>query len=319
MKYDVNLDKQDKVSFENLDRVPRDTRRLANYNRVLKIVNNIIGYCSLYNFLPRRDCYDCKTNDGMTSDDLSKWLYNTGYYDGDFKYSDVVNEDGVFIIDILDKLHKKYKKVSQVTDEYVLLQLSRIEEYCWLYNEWPKRNNKKNKISDETTSEQLSKWLKNSKYGTENFKYNNVVDENGVKVIDILNKLSVIYNITTQSINKMEDNDKLFNLKNAEKSKEIGLKLYYIVVKVMNSYYNGDVDEFNNYYKGLESMITANNINISLEEIISSFDLSSSELRDYYYKKYTISSIWNDNVLAELYKCLYNYMDMINVTRGKSR
>ena len=319
MKYDVNLDKQDKVSFENLDRVPRDTRRLANYNRVLKIVNNIIEYCSLYNFLPRRDCYDCKTNDGMTSDDLSKWLYNTGYYDGDFKYSDVVNEDGVFIIDILDKLHKKYKKVSQVTDEYVLLQLSRIEEYCWLYNEWPKRNNKKNKISDGTTLEQLSKWLKNSKYGTENFKYNNVVDENGVKVIDILNKLSVIYNITTQSINKMEDNDKLFNLKNAEKSKEIGLKLYYIVVKVMNSCYNGDVDEFNNYYKGLESMITANNINISLEEIISSFDLSSSELRDYYYKKYTISSIWNDNVLAELYKCLYNYMDMINVTRGKSR
>lgn len=69
MKYDVNLDK-DKVSFENLDRVPRDNRRLANYNRVLKIVNNIIEYCSLYNFLPRRDCYDCKTNDGMTSDDL---------------------------------------------------------------------------------------------------------------------------------------------------------------------------------------------------------------------------------------------------------
>ena len=210
---------------------------------------------------------------------------------------------------------KKYKRVAQGNDEYVLLQLSRIEEYCWLYNEWPKRNNK---ISDGTTSEQLSKWLNNSRYGTENFKYNNVVDENGVRVIDILNKLSVIYNTTAQSINKMEDNDKLFNLKNAEENEKLGLQLYYIIVKLMNSYYISD-DKFKHYYTRLETIINANNINISLEEIISSFDLSSSELRDFYYKKYTISSIWNDNVLAELYKCLYNYMDMINITRGKSR
>ena len=318
MKNDVNLDK-DKVSFESLDRVPRDNRRLANYNRVLKIVNNIVEYCSLYNFLPRKGCYDYKTNDGMTSDYLSKWLYNTGYYDGNFKYSDVVNENGVFIIDILDKLHKEYKKIAQRTDEYALLQLSKIEEYCWLYKEWPKRNNKKNKISDGTTSDQLIRWLEKARYGTENFRYNNVVDENGVKIVDILNKLNVIYSTTAQSINKIEVNDRLFNLRNAEKSKELGLKLYYIVVKMMNSYYIFDVDEFNNYYNGVKCIITANNINISLEEIVSSFDLSSSELKDYYYKKYTISSIWNDNVLAEFYKCLYNYMDMINVTRCKSR
>ena len=161
--------------------------------------------------------------------------------------------------------------------------------------------------------------MENARYGTENFRYNNVVDENGVKIVDILNKLNVIYSTTAQSINKIEVNDRLFNLRNAEKSKELGLKLYYIVVKMMNSYYIFDVDEFNNYYNGVKCIITANNINISLEEIVSSFDLSSSELKDYYYKKYTISSIWNDNVLAELYKCLYNYMDMINVTRGKSR
>ena len=142
------------------------------------------------------------------------------------------------------------------------------------------------------------------------------MDNVGIKVIEILDKLNVIYNTSVRSINKMEDNDKLLNLKNAKKSKEIGLNLYYMIVKLMDSYYNCNRDEFNKYCRLIENMINSNNIYISLDDIVSSFVLSSSELRDYYYKKYTISSIWNDNVLAEVYKCLYNYMDMINITRG---
>ena len=145
------------------------------------------------------------------------------------------------------------------------------------------------------------------------------MDNVGIKVIEILDKLNVIYNTSVRSINKMEDNDKLLNLKNAKKSKEIGLNLYYMIVKLMDSYYDNNRDEFNNYCRLIEDMIESNDIYISLDDIVSSFDLSSSELRDYYYKKYTISSIWNDNVLAELYKCLYNYMDMINKTRGKNK
>ena len=133
-------------------------------------------------------------------------------------------------------------------------------------------NEVEHKVSDGTTSQQLYRWLNDSGYNKREFKYINVVDENGNLVIEILDKLNVIYNTSVRSINKMEDNDKLLNLKNAKKSKEIGLNLYYMIVKLMDSYYDNNRDEFNNYCR-----------------------------------------------LAELYKCLYNYMDMINKTRGKNK
>ena len=37
------------------------------------------------------------------------------------------------------------------------------------------------------------------------------MDNVGIKVIEILDKLNVIYNTSVRSINKMEDNDKLLN------------------------------------------------------------------------------------------------------------
>ena len=324
-----------KGEFQYIDLVDEDSVKVidilndlfSNYGRVSKksdkyvilMVKNIEEYCELYKEWPKRRNMEHKVSDGTTSQQLYRWLDDSSYNKREFKHINVVDEDGIKIIDILNDLFSKYGKVSQRSDENVLLWVERLKEYCKLYKDWPKRKDVEHKVSDGTTSDQLAAWLNNSGYNIGKFKHKNIVDENGNLVIDILDKLNVIYNTSVRSINKMEDNDKLLNLKNAKKSKEIGLNLYYMIVKLMDSYYDNNRDEFNNYCRLIENMIKSNDIYISLDDIVSSFDLSSSELRYYYYKKYTISSIWNDNVLAELYKCLYNYMDMINKTRGKNK
>ena len=324
-----------KGEFQYIDLVDEDSVKVidilndlfSNYGRVSKksdkyvilMVKNIEEYCELYKEWPKRRNMEHKVSDGTTSQQLYRWLDDSSYNKREFKHINVVDEDGIKIIDILNDLFSKYGKVSQRSDENVLLWVERLKEYCKLYKDWPKRKDVEHKVSDGTTSDQLAAWLNNSGYNIGKFKHKNIVDENGNLVIDILDKLNVIYNTSVRSINKMEDNDKLLNLKNAKKSKEIGLNLYYMIVKLMDSYYDNNRDEFNNYCRLIEDMIKSNDIYISLDDIVSSFDLSSSELRYYYYKKYTISSIWNDNVLAELYKCLYNYMDMINKTRGKNK
>ena len=286
---------------------------------VILMVKNIEEYCKLYGEWPKSHNKKCKVGDEMTSRQLTNWLYTSRYNSDKFKYEDIVDENGIKVIDILNNLFSKYGRVSQKRDKRIILMVKNIEEYCELYGEWPKQRDYEHKVSDGTTSQQLYSWLMTSGYNSGKFKHKDMVDENGNLVIEILDKLNVIYNTSVRSINKMEDNDKLLNLKNAEKSKEIGLNLYYMIVKLMDSYYDNNRDEFNNYCRLIEDMIESNDIYISLDDIVSSFDLSSSELRYYYYKKYTISSIWNDNVLAELYKCLYNYMDMINKTRGKNK
>ncbi len=306
---------------EFLDMLNDKIRDNRDSKRVLTWVHELEEYCELYKEWPKQRDYKHKVSDGTTSHQLANWLNNSGYNDKKFKYIDVVDFNRVKVIDILNDLFSKYGRVSQKSDENILLWVSRIKEYCELYKKWPKQGDYEHRVSDGTTADQLARWLNNSNYNKNNkkFKYIDVVDENGNLVIDILDKLNVIYNTYTRSINKMEDNDKLLNLKNAKKSKEIGLNLYYMIVKLMDSYYDNNRDEFNNYCRLIEDMIESNDIYISLDDIVSSFDLSSSELRYYYYKKYTISSIWNDNILAEVYKCLYNYMDMINKTRGKNK
>ena len=295
--------------------------RISRYSdeNVLLWVARLKEYCKLYKEWPKQGDYEHKVSDGTTSHQLSRWLITSGYNSGKFKHKNIVDDNGNLVIDIVNDLFSKYGRISRYSDKYVILMVKNIEEYCELYKECPKQRDYEHKVSDGKTSQQLYRWLNDSGYNKREFKYINVVDENGNLVIDILDKLNVIYNTSTRSINKMEDNDKLLNLKNAKKSKEIGLNLYYMIVKLMDSYYDNNRDEFNNYCRLIEGMIESNDIYISLDDIVSSFDLSSSELRDYYYKKYTISSIWNDNILAELYKCLYNYMDMINKTRGKNK
>ena len=239
---------------------------------ILLWVSRIKEYCELYKVWPKQGDYKHKVSDNTASYQLACWLYTSGYNDKKFKYQNVIYYNGTKVIDILNDLFRKYGKVSQKSDENILLWVSRIKEYCKLYKEWPRYRDYEHKVSDNTTSHQLASWLERSGYNSEKFKHKDMVDDNGNLVIDILDKLNVIYNTSVRSINKMEDNDKLLNLKNAKKSKEIGLNLYYMIVKLMDSYYDNNRDEFNNYCR-----------------------------------------------LAELYKCLYNYMDMINKTRGKNK
>ena len=87
----------------------------------------------------------------------------------------------------------------------------------------------------------------------------------------------------------------------------------------MNSYYDKDTSKFNKYIGMIDNIIRDNNIDMDIEEIVSSFDLSSDEMVEYYLEGYTNNSIQNDVDKALLYKRLYNYMVVLNNGINKMR
>ena len=199
--------------------------------------------------------------------------------------------------------------------------LGKIEEYCKNNGEWPKQEVKDKYVSesDLTTSPQLARWLSKSGYNKGEFKYKDIEDENGFKIDDRLNELYSIYCSTTNGINKMEEYDKNYNLVNASKSKDYVLKLYSLIINLMNSYYNGDKDKFNICVRDINTIINNNNFDIDINEIVNSFNLSSDDMIEYYLEGYTNNSIQNNIDKAMLYKCLYNYVVVLNKGSNKMR
>ena len=78
---------------------------------VLEKVKQIQIYCEKYKVWPNRNA-NSKENvldDGTTVEQLCGWLKRSGYLKGVFKYSDVKDENGKSIKEVLDDLYMKYK------------------------------------------------------------------------------------------------------------------------------------------------------------------------------------------------------------------
>ena len=86
------------------------------------------------------------TKSGIKGYQLAWWLNTSGYNEGKFCYTDVMDENGVNLKDKLDILHEKYKNIRKFDKEYVVEMVDAIEEYCKKYNEWPKQRDKIRKI-----------------------------------------------------------------------------------------------------------------------------------------------------------------------------
>ena len=278
------------------------------YRDEVRWVNKIEEYCKNNGEWPKQDIKDkyVSKSDLTSSDQLAQWLAHLGYNKGKFKYKDIEDENGNLIIDRINYLHAKYR------DEVKLV--NKIEEYCKNNGEWPKGAIKDKYVSksDLTTSHQLARWLIYSGYNKEKFKYSDIKDENGVSIYDRLNELYSIFSSSNRTINKMDEYDKNYNLRVASKSDDYVFRLYYFVIELMNSYYDKDTSKFNKYIGMIDNIIRDNNIDMDIEEIVSSFDLSSDEMVEYYLEGYTSNSIQNNVDKALLYKRLYNYVVVLN-------
>ena len=145
-------------------------------------VKTIEEYCFRYGWPRDKD----KTNsmNGKTGEQLYNWLSTTSKYtSGNFRYANEVDESGHNLWDILRHTEAKYK--------YSVLMVKAIEEYCKIYNEWPKYQSIKE--ANGKTGDQLITWLKRSGYNNGDFKYANEVDENGRNLIEVLNALKERY------------------------------------------------------------------------------------------------------------------------------
>ena len=315
-KFEIHdLEISQKEFLDNLNSLIRDNRNMYYRSNILSWVNKIEEYCKNNGEWPKKGVKDkyVSESDLTTSHQLALWLYTSGYNKGEFKYKDIKGENGELIINRLNYLHVKY------CDE--VRMVNKIEEYCKNNGEWPKHHVKDKYVSesDLTTSHQLAFWLVNSGYNKGEFKYKDIKDENGFKIEDRLKELYSIYCSTTNGINKMEEYDKNYNLVNASKSENYVLKLYSLIINLMNSYYNGDKDKFNICVRDINTIINNNNFDIDINEIVNSFNLSSDDMIEYYLEGYTNNSIQNNIDKAMLYKCLYNYVVVLNKGSNKMR
>ena len=287
----------------------------AKYRNEVRWVEKIEEYCKNNREWPKQGIEDkyVSENDLTTSHQLAIWLRRSGYNKGEFKYKDIKDEKGELIINRLNYSHAKYR------DE--VRMVNKIEEYCKNNGQWPKVlvNDKYVLDSDFTISHHLATWLVNSGYNKGKFKYKDIKDENGIKIYDRLNELYSIFNSSNKMINKMDEYDKNYNLMVASKSDDYVFNLYYLIIELMNSYYDKNTSEFNKYIGIIDNIIRDNNIDIDIKEIVNSFDLSSDEMVEYYLEGYTNNSIQNDVDKALLYKRLYNYMVVLNNGINKMR
>ena len=194
---------------------------------IIKQVKRIVEFCNTYHVWPNlKKEYSSKSiNDGTTSAQLYAWLNATGYVSGDFKYSEVKDETGRLVKDILNELHTKYSIEKKGSNEVVIRQAKKIVEFCNTYHIWPnlKKEYISKCISDGTTSAQLYSWLNNNGYITGNFKYSDVKDETGRLVKDILDELYTKYKKAAKESydNIKEEFDSESKFSNIKNSKEI--------------------------------------------------------------------------------------------------
>ena len=156
----------------------------------INMVNLIEEYCETYKEWPKQNNKENKTNNGTTSAKLISWLYTSGYMNGDFKYSSVLDNNGVTLKTRLDQLYSVYGRLSVKNDTFKIKIVESLIEYCETYKEWPKHCNKKQKTEKEIQGHRLACWLLHSNY-YDDFKYKDIIGNDGISIKD---KIDYYYN-----------------------------------------------------------------------------------------------------------------------------
>ena len=166
-----------------------NNKSIENLKEVKETVDLIEEYCEIYQEWPDFNRKNARLIGGVTGEDLYKWLYDSGYNSGNFKYFDVIDRNGINIKDRLDTLYKKYDQLRVRRNIKIEHMVNNIEEYCYIYEEWPKAFCTDKKTKQGITAAKLYGWLYNSGYSIGNFKYKDLFDKNGYNLKERLDNL----------------------------------------------------------------------------------------------------------------------------------
>ena len=138
------------------------------------------------------------------SRELYGWVYRSNYFDGNFKYRGVCDENGQMLEEKIEEVYLKYASNIQGSLPYLLSVVERIEKYCNEYKEWP-RHIPNPKTEKEITSDKLYDWLQRN--GLTNAK----MDENNPKYKRekwqiVLSHLQKIYSKYGYTVNGTAEN-----------------------------------------------------------------------------------------------------------------
>ena len=200
--YDVDgisiKDKLDKLYLEYFN-INKDNIKLSS---ILERFRYIIKFIEKYNIWPRINELD-KDYNGITSHQLYIWLYDFEYKIGDFKYNDLLYDNGLYVKDILDRLYDRYILKQEKQNYEVLKYYFMLKEYIKVYKKWPINNSAITSKDRKKQVKELIDWLNDSGYLNGKFKYSNVNDKYGVSIkvcIDELYKSIFINNENSNDI-----------------------------------------------------------------------------------------------------------------------
>ena len=135
-KYSGIKDETGKDIKETLDELYLKYGRINKKSDESKIimVRKIQEYCKEYKEWPKKSKESHKNilKDGTTPVQLVQWLIYSGYTKGEFKYSEIKDETGRPIKEILDELYEKYvlnkEKIKTEKKELIALKESLLEQ-----------------------------------------------------------------------------------------------------------------------------------------------------------------------------------------------
>lgn len=253
---------------------------------VLKKVEEIKLYCNKYQEWPRY-IDNPTTEKDRESNRLYAWICYSGYLKKEFKYDNILSQNGVKIRYELDSL---YNKLYDKRIDNLLTMAESLKKYCEEYQEWPKQHSNL-KTEKEKKSQKLYRWLFNSGYISGNFKFTHV-KFNGTSVKTILDYYYFMYGVN--------------NIWSAKDSHDVAASSYYYVINIWKELENNNEEMVKYYYEALKNLLGNKFSQFNVEEIMNILSHDIDSISEYFLHKYLEYSIANDTWIY-FYKSLYEY------------
>lgn len=243
---------------------------------------------------------------------LYNWLYYSKYAYGKdtFRFSNYVDLNGISLKERLDKLFMEYGHTNTHTDLHKEMIMDEVEVFTIENDDFPKSNPCRKGI-DKKKSIALSNFLNSQGLlpDSKEFKLKDYM-KYGITREELL---KAYYAIFVHKKQKDMGNLNILNRSQSYKSRNVGRVLYFLFGEYVRGLILEDADLIYVTRELIYGYVNSKKVNINIEEILTSFDASLEESLIYHYKKYCEYSIENNNDLALMHKCLYEYIKYVGV------
>lgn len=273
---------------------------------VISKVRELEEFCRTHKVWPKQLSKDKQEVMFYTWLDHSKYHYDRD----DFLYIDYKDENGVSIKDRIDKLFLEYGHTNQMTELYKDRRIEEIQKYALKHNDFPKAK-PKGIVMDADLSRVLNGFVSysNALKPNKDFLYPGVT-KNG---LDREELIKAYYAIFVYKKQLDMGNLNILNRSHAKRSKNIGLVLYYYFGGYLKAMLTNDTETMFNLVNIINNYAMRKTIKVDIDGIIASFNMNLKEALIYHFNKYTEYSIQNNNDLALLHKCLYEYTKYVGL------